>query len=288
MVTVYVDVLILLNAVVDFLILVLASALAKEQPRVIRLILASFVGALFSLYIFLPSTPFWIEFSVRVVCSATSVLCCFGFGHIKRFLRLVAFFYAASFLYVGAMLGIWFLFYPSSMAINNGVVYVDFSPLLLLATAFGCYLILTLLRLFTHKSGAGGKQVDLTLIWNTREYTVSALVDTGHNLRDEWLGRPVIVADESVFRAFFSREELDCFRRGEMDTGSRWADRFRLIPCSTVAGKAMLPALRLDTARVSSKNLLSTVRSPLLALSETSLGGDYHAVAGTDLCEVMI
>ena len=109
MVTVYVDILIILNAFVNLFILLVTSLFLKQRAAILRMVAASFVGALFSLYIFLPSGSFLIELLLRLVCAGVTVAVCFGFGSFIRFIRLCAVFYAVSFMYAGVMLAVFVL-----------------------------------------------------------------------------------------------------------------------------------------------------------------------------------
>ena len=80
MVTIYVDILIILNAFVNFFILLVTAAFCRERPKTLRIAIASFVGALFSLYIFLPSYGFAADMAARILCAAATVFTCFGRG----------------------------------------------------------------------------------------------------------------------------------------------------------------------------------------------------------------
>ena len=105
--TVYADVLIFLNMFVNFFILQLTAKICKDGYKIFRMISAALVGALFSLYIFLPKSPFLVEAFFKLVISAVIILICFGFDSIKSLLRRIGIFFATSFLYGGIMLAIW-------------------------------------------------------------------------------------------------------------------------------------------------------------------------------------
>ena len=143
---VYIDVLIFVNMFVNFFILRLSAVLCREKPRAWRILLASFVGALFSLYILLPMGDLFTQSAVKLVTGAVVVTLAFPFAGIKAFLRRVAVFFAASLLYAGFMLAVWYLLKPGGMAVNNGVVYFNVSPLLLITVTLVTYAVLTLLR----------------------------------------------------------------------------------------------------------------------------------------------
>ena len=286
-VTVYVDILILLNSFVDFFILLVTSAVCGEKPRVLRIVLASFCSALFSLVIFLPSGGFLAELGIRLACSTVTVLICFGFVRPIRFLRKVAVFYGISFIYAGIMLALWFIFEPESMSINNGVVYVGISPAVLIGATLASYIILTVIRRISRKNGSFGETVGLKLVMNGKEVPATALVDTGHSVRDSVADSVVIIADRRLMGELLGDDF--CFLESEsFAPGSLLYERYRLIPCSTVSGKTLLKAVRADKVRVYSGDTVFTVNSPVVALSEAGLGGDYDAVVGREILQVTL
>lgn len=287
MVTVYVDILIILNAFVNFFILLVTSAFMKQRPKTIRIVIASFVGALFSLYIFLPSFSFIAEAAVRLVCAAVSVFVCFGKGSFARFLRLTVVFYAVSFMYAGIMLGVWFILKPDSMAINNGIVYLDISPLLLIAVTLLSYVVLTVVRMVGNKNGSGGECVGLKCKLGDSFVSLSTLVDTGHNIRDNLATSPVIIISRDKMKELL-KEEFDAFFEGNLSPDSFLFPRYRIIPCKTVGGNALLKAVRIDSMSVHRRDTVYKIDSPVLAMSIVGLGGDYDAIAGVDILQVTV
>lgn len=286
-ITVYVDILIILNAFVNFFILLVTSAFMSERPKTYKIVISSFVGALFSLYIFLPSYSFLLESVVRLVCSATCVFICFGKVSAVRFIRLSAVFYAVSFMYAGVMLGIWFILKPESMAINNGVVYLDVSPLLLIVITLVSYIVLTIVRLLARKNGGGGEKVGLKCVLGDKFIKLYTLVDTGHNIRDNLANSPVIIISPKKMQELLGRD-FDVFSSGNLLPDDFLFSRYRIIPCKTVGGSALLKAIRCDEASVHRKDTVYKIDSPILAMSISTLGGDYDAIAGTDILQITV
>lgn len=287
-VKVYVDILIILNSFVNFFILIVTSQFFGEKPRLFRVILSSFVGALFSLTIFLETYGFLFELAVRLACSSVSVLICFGGKSILRFIKLFGVFYSVSFLYAGIMIAIKLLFDPESLSVANGVVYINISPLILIISTLVCYLVLTLIRLISAKNGAGGERVlaKLTLFENSVDLKV--LIDTGHNLKDTLTGSPVIVVEKEKLKSLLGEESFMCLVNEDFENNPEILKRFRMMPITTVSGEGMLKGVRCDSIKISRRETLFTVKNPIAVLPETTLGGDYDAVSGTDIIKVMI
>ena len=270
---VYADVLIVLNLFVNFFILKFTCRLCKENLRFLRVISASFVGAAFSLYIFLPPTGMITETVFRLVISSLIILLAFGFDSIKSFLRRIAVFFAASFLYAGGMMGIWTIFKPNNLAINNGVVYVDISPPVLIIATLVSYAMLSLMRFFSLKQAYSGKRCKLKITYNEKSIVLTALVDTGHSLIDVLTERDVIIIERKLAMQLTEiLPTINKINNVELPRG------FRLIPYSVVGGHGLLPAFIPDRVELLEGNNKREISSTMLGVSEEPLGEDYKGI----------
>lgn len=276
--TVYLDVLIFVNWFVNFFILRLSAALGRERPKAWRLLLAAFVGALFSLYIFLPLSDFLSQTAVKLVTSAVVVLLAFEFAGFKAFGRRVAIFFAASFLYAGFMMAVWYLLKPHGMAVNNGVVYFNISPLLLIFVTLSTYAVLSLLRRLAERRLP---QVTACRIWITaagKTLLANAVVDTGNTLTDSADNAPVIIlAPQAAKQLFGFIPSPTDFERAAGLPG------FRLLPFSTVGGSGLLVGFKPERIEAELPQKRYTLPFCTVAVSSTDLGGEYTAVMGPDL-----
>ena len=276
---VYVDVLIFLNLFVNFFILQLTGRICRDGCKTGRVILGALGGALFSLYIFLPPSKAIIEILFRLVVSGVIVLIAFGFDSLKSFVRRIGVFFAASFLYAGFMLAIWALLKPQNLAINNGIVYVNISPTVLILATLSSYAILTLIRFLAKKHAAGGTRCEMTVSRGAQTVSCKALVDTGHSLTDSLTGNPVIIIEQSVAEALFST--LPTVE--SVTAGGAPECGFRMIPYTTVGGRGLLEAFQPDAVTVKIDGTVQTVDRALIAISRERLGEDYKAIISPDM-----
>lgn len=275
---VYIDVLIFVNMFVNFFILRLSAVLCREKTRAWRILLASFVGALFSLYILLPMGDLFTQSAVKLVTGAVVVTLAFPFAGIKAFLRRVAVFFAASLLYAGFMLAVWYLLKPGGMAVNNGVVYFNVSPLLLITVTLVTYAVLTLLRRAAQRRLP---QVSSCRLWITvkgKTVLANAVVDTGNSLTDCTDNAPVLILSGSTAGRLlgFVPSANDFTKAAELPG-------FRLVPFSTVGGSGMLVGFKPERVETELAGQRYTLPGATAAVSLKNLGGEYTAVIGPDL-----
>lgn len=278
---VYVDVLIFLNIFVNFFILQLTARICRDGCKTGRLILGALVGALFSLYIFLPPSKAVIEIAFRLAVSGVIILIAFGFDSFKSFARRIGVFFAASFLYAGFMMAVWALLKPQNLAINNGVVYINISPAILILATLISYAVLSLIRFLFRKHAADGTRCEMTIGVGARTVRLKALVDTGHSLTDSLTGNPVVIVERSVAEHLFSAlPTVETITAGSApDCG------FRMIPYTTVGGHGLLEAFQPDSVNVTLNGKTKTVDRVLVAVSNERLGEDYKAIISPALTE---
>lgn len=275
----YADVLIFLNTFVNFFILMVTSKLCKDGFKLYRMVIAALTGAAFSLYIFLPSSPPVIEILFKLTISAVIVIICFGFDSVKSLVRRIVVFFLASFLYGGAMLAIWFMLKPENMAINNGIVYLDISPVILILTTLLSYVTISVIRFFSKKQANVGKRCCLKIETESKTVRTTALLDTGNSLCDNVTGNSVIIIEKSVAQNLLGF--LPTLENVSEYSGQNI--KFRILPFSTVGNKGLIIAFKPKCIKVETKESFAEFTNILVAISNTSLGEDYKAIINPDL-----
>jgi len=222
--TVYADVLVVLNLIVDYFLLSLSAYVLKKNVSVWRIVLSAVIGAFSSLYIFLPELPTAVEMLLKTMVCLLMCFCAFGFLNLKSFLRAFFTVTAVSFIYGGAMIAIWYAFKPSGMIINNSVVYFNVSPVFLILFSLVAYIIIFFVRKITERTAEYSKYCDIYLISDNNKTSLKAIVDTGNSVEDVFSLSEIIVVDESVMCSVFDGYPFsDSIKR-----------RYRVIPMNTV------------------------------------------------------
>lgn len=245
MTTIYIDSLFLLNFVMSWFLISLTAYFGAKTTKTARIVLAALLGAVFAFYIFLPVDALWLHIAVKLLSVLVMVLAAFGFGGLKRFVRLCGLFIGFTFLFGGLFLALANLLPQGMQQVHNGVVYIDFSPLVFLLCAGACYLLIKLFqRLFGHKAPSACAKVTLQI--GDRVQSCTVLLDNGHSLRDVFTDLPVLVL--SVQRPTALLCENDRRAVIDRDYTALAQAGFRLIPCKTVAANGLLPVCRADKA----------------------------------------
>lgn len=259
--TVYLDLALLLNFVINYLLLLSTARLTGGVQRPWRLAGAAAFGALYAGLSLLPGFGFLQGALWRIVFCAGMVAAAFGVG--RRQLRQGGLFLGLSFALGGLAycLGCWSL------------------PALLLA-AGGLYLAcrLFLRGAMTH----AGQVVPVRIALGGKEVELMALQDTGNTLKDPLSGQSVLVAQYDAARRLLpcslSPEQLQHPAEAMQLLSASSPDlRCRLVPYRAVGGSGLLLAVRCDQVTIEGR---SAGRLVAFSPARLSAAGEYQALTG--------
>lgn len=238
--TVYIDVLIGTNIIINYFIILAVAKCTKIKPRLFRIVLGSVFGALCSLIIFLPEIGFLINLIVKLIISACIILITFGFNSAKAFIKNMGLFYLISFCFAGVMLFIWFVLTPKGMVVKNSIVYFNISPVVMIVTTVVCYLIIRLIDRYTSRQESKIEICKIKIINNDRFCEFYGKIDTGNSLCEPFSQCPVIVANEDAVKNI--AEDAFNILLNYSEPTVVLKHKYRLVPFTSVGGSGLLPA----------------------------------------------
>lgn len=266
--TVYVDVLIFLNIVVDFFILLSLKTVFNIDVTFKRLVLSSIIISFFSLIALLPQINFFLNILINILTAVASVFICFGRCSIANFIKRVCCFFAINFIYAGIMIAIYMLFKPSKLAIINNVVYFDISPLLLIILTLCCYIILYIFKRITGKQGIMEKICKVHIKLNDKSYCFFGKVDTGCDVKEPFSGAPVIIVEKTVFNNLKIED-----------------NNYRVIPFSSLGGEGILTGIKAQEVIIDEHKIEKDI---YIGICKNILNGEIKALIPNDIFGVDI
>lgn len=252
--TVYLDLVILLNFLVDGLLLVGANRLTGHLPGWRRCALGALLGGIYAGVCMLPGWRFLGNVVWRMAVLAAMAVIAYGWnmGALRR---------GTIFVLLSLALG--------GMAIGLGKG--DFASLIFSAAGIALLCVLGI------RSPLGiDKYQRVELQWQGKRMSVTALVDTGNTLRDPITGACILVVGTDVGMQMGISREMICDPITAMVKGN--IPGARLIPYRAV-GKpgGMLLMIRMDEVRLGGQTI-----SPMVAFAPEEIGKHegYQALAG--------
>lgn len=209
-VKVYVDVLLIINFIIDYILLAVTSFFIKKTSKIPRMCLASATGAAYAAYAFFMPFGTLLSLLFSVVVAFLMVVLAFGIKKASVLLKNTAVFFMVSAVTAGVGFSLVFTGKAGqNYAINNGVFYAD-------VDAYTILFIFTMSIITIHTAtGYVKKQkiksrylYNVTIEKNGRTICDTALFDSGNFLCDPITQKSVIVAEWQTISALFDEEAV--------------------------------------------------------------------------------
>lgn len=280
---IYVDILLMINLLVNFLMLSAAGLLVKTPTRGWRILLSAAIGAAYSLIIFLPDMNLFFSIALRVICFAAMLFTAFSIRSFKEFLRAGGGFLMANFAFAGITLAIWLIFKPDGLTYKNGAVYFDISAVTLLLTSAACYVVIRLISYFMRRNAPDSHTATVRINYHGKEAECAALIDTGSSLKEPFSSYPAIVFEYGAIASVLPDEIKELVRR-EIKEDEAYACRgVRFISFRSVGGSGLLPAIKIDKVTVKNAKGIFVCSETYAAIYNGSLSdGEYSALIGNN------
>lgn len=293
--TMYADVVFLTNAIIDYMLLYITGHICRQPLRKRRLLLASLVGAAYTVFLFFPPLSFAFTFLAKFLFSCFMLLLAFRWTRIWNHLRLLGVFYAVSFFIGGGLLGIHLMLKEKSEIVNGIVVTHTGSSgtdptLWFIVIGFPLLWWCTRRSYYSLKANRQADMQHVRLEVDVFGHTISCqgFIDTGNRLYDPLSRTPVTVMEAQIWEGILPKElmqQLD----GDMQVDelnipeeeSCWLERMRFIPYRTVSSQSsFLVAIRPDEVRIYTDDKAYRLTRMLIGLRTVRLtaDGSYQAI----------
>jgi stage II sporulation protein GA (sporulation sigma-E factor processing peptidase) len=278
---VYLDSVLALNTLMDYLLCLVTARLAGIPLRRKRYLAAALLGGLYAGAVFLPGCGFLSAWPVKLAAGVLMALAAYG-GE-AHLLRLTLLLLAVSCAMAGCVLALGLLA-GSAVPMVNGIFYTDVDAKVLVISAAAAYLLLTVVFRGKARHGVRGQLLPVKVSIGGRTTALTALWDSGNSLRDPAGGRPVLVAApgalDDILPVRLSPQQLrDPAELLEPVLRAAPALRPRLLPYHAVGASGLLLAVRTDWVEVNKERYPGA----WAALSPTALGGGYTALWGGEM-----
>lgn len=247
--TIYLDILIAVNLFINYILLLLTAKFLSLKWKTFRLVLGEILSGIYSLYILFPEINLFLSIIIKLIMALTIVWCVFGFKSMKSFAKTTLCFYAVNFLFSGIMLGLWLLLRPTSMEMNNGVVYFNISPTVLVVSTIVSYFVIEIFYRIIGKNDTKNSFYEIKINTEGPPAKLKAKVDTGNILREPFSNLPVIIVRNSLAKKIFPENLLNLlefYRQNNMEIfpNGNIKYKIRMVPFKTVAGNGILAAFK--------------------------------------------
>ena len=214
--SIYIDLLFILNIYLDFMILFITNYILKRYTSLKRIFLGSLVGSLsiFILFIDLNSLFFFILYLIFVIFI---FICIFSYRNFKYFINNLIYLYLTSIVLGGGL-------YLFDLEIGLNIILL---------------IILSIIILFIYKMSFFKVRYNynnyskVEIIYKDNKFNYIGFIDTGNKLVDQYKNRPVNL----IYSDSFKYDYKDLI----------------LVPYETASGSGVLKCLKIDKLIIDNK-----------------------------------
>ncbi|HHW49680.1 MAG TPA: sigma-E processing peptidase SpoIIGA [Clostridiaceae bacterium] len=264
---VFLDIIILENIVMNYLILLTTSKFIRSKVSNFRLLVGAIIGAAYVvLMVVLPGIKALYTVFARILLSCVIVAVAFSPKKFNSFFKTLAIFYVCTFIFAGAAFA--FLYFNQNGGfIRNGIIYVFWRSkwtVLFLSIVMGAIIVRIFWDILQYRLVKEKLLNQLKIAFENKAIELSALVDTGNSLHDPLTNMPVVVVEFDAIKEILPADIRSIFnesRENDLVTitgiisSSQWFSRFRLIPYTSLGKEnGMLIGFKPDYIEISDSN----------------------------------
>ncbi len=296
---VYGDIILLENLVMNFIILWCTAKLLKHKSSWLMLLIASLLGAIYSLGSYFPDFKSLYTPGMKVVFSLIIIICAYLPKDIRNFAKLIGVFYVISFVFGGAAFGL-FYFLNGLKHIRYGVFYIQDFPvkILVISIIIAYFSVKYCWGIIQYRVKRERIITEINILLDDRKAVLTALVDTGNSLSEPISKAPVLVAEYSSIKELLPKDVQKIYEEGNQNdfnvianimANSELVTRFRVIPFKSLGkDNGMLLGFKPDEVQFIENNNTQNIKNIIIGIynKKLSASGEYSALIHPDILNV--
>ena len=291
--TVYLDIILIENICMNYIILLATGLILKNKISNLRLFLSSLLGSIYAVCSYITKLEIYSTIIMKLLLSIAMIYLSFNSKNIKQLLKQLVIFYLTSFAFGGCAFALLYFIRPQDILMKNGV-YIGTYPLkiALLGGIVGFVIINISFKIIKNKLNKKNMFCDIEIYLNEKVVTVHALIDTGNLLKEPITGNAVIVVEKERLYNLIPNKILDNVEQIMYGTEkienieSEYISKLRLIPFSSLGTpNGMLIGTKVDKIKIEFEEEEIESTDVIVGIYNKSLtkNGLYNALIGLDL-----
>ena len=288
--TIYIDVVLIENLIMNSIILLATGLILKEKIKKIRILLASLLGANYSLVSYLSILEIYSSMLLKIILSIVIVYIAFNPQTMKKMWKDLLLFYLTSFVFGGAAFALIYIIKPQEILMKNGLFLGTYPLKTIILGAIVAFIIM--IAAFTVvKTKITKKDMFCEIeIWlNGKKIETTAMIDTGNLLKEPITNTPVIVVEHTLLYDCIPKQILNHleellggdFNKIPKDIKEEYLSKLKFIPFSSLGKQnGMLLGMRAEGIKVKDMDRERKQNNIIVGIYNKSLTkrGEYRAL----------
>ncbi|HEY4600390.1 MAG TPA: sigma-E processing peptidase SpoIIGA [Cerasibacillus sp.] len=291
--SIYLDIIWLLNFFLDGMLLMLTQLLAKEAIKKWRILIGAFIASLLvPISIYAPDSFFTSPVG-KCLYSFLIIITTFGFHSIHRLIKRLLLFYFVSFSIGGGLIAVYFMMNHAIVITDQGWMTFhsglgDPISWLFVIIGFPISWYFTKSRMDKHaiEKLRHDQLYSVAITIKNKTYQTIGYLDSGNHLVDPLTKRCVVICDSQFLKQWFTKEDWDHLLHSYSqlnihDIPEGWESLVHVIPFHGVSGNEnILFAIRPTQLTFSNQEKQMTTNHVLIGIQfgKLSKDGKYHCL----------
>ncbi len=293
--TIYIDVVLIENLLMNYIILFATGTILKIKIKQIRIILASLLGAIYTMIAYISNLRIYSNFFLKFILSLVMIYIAFNPQNIKKLFKYTLIFYLTSFVFGGAAFALIYIVKPQEILKNNGLVLNSKSLKVIFISAVIAFAIIIIgFKVVKNKMSAKDMYCHIKIKLNQKEIETKAIIDTGNFLKEPITNTPVIVVEHTLLYECIPKEILNHLENilGGDFSGipekikEEYMPKLKVIPFSSLGKQnGMLVGIKAEEIVIENEEENKTKQNVIIGIYNKSLTkrGEYRALLGIEL-----
>lgn len=293
--TIYIDIVLIENLIMNFIILLATGIVLKEKIKTVRLLLASLLGAIYSVVSYMSILEIYSNIILKIILSIVIVYVAFNPQTMKKMWKDILIFYLTSFVFGGAAFALIYIVKPQDILMKNGL-FLGTYPLktIVLGAIVAFIIIITAFTIVRTKITKKDMFCKVEIQINGKKIETTAMLDTGNLLKEPITNTPVIVVEHTLLYDCISKEilnHLDELLGGEFNNipekiKEEYMAKLKFIPFSSLGKQnGMLLGIKADSVIIKDGEKEEQKDNIIVGIYNKSLTkmGEYRALLGIEM-----
>lgn len=284
--TVYIDVLILVNGAVGYFLIKAVQCTCGLQAPVWRVLLAALWAGVSALFILLPPLPWTVSAAAKLLLGVPSAAVAFCPVSRRAFFKSVILYFIFNIILAGTAFAVCWYAGSNMMLVNNATVYFRISPLVLIALSAVLFLLMSLAQRALHIIPQENAVYPFSVIVHDTKLQGNLLIDSGFSAQDAFTDSPVLMLSYPAVKERLSSSLqvalLLYFHQSISQSGDV---KLRILPLQTAAGTALLPAVQANAFTLKTNRKTYTAQQLTVVFSREVLGEEFCALGGLNILQ---
>lgn len=291
--TIYVDIVLLENICMNFIILFATAYIMKIQTRFLRIFASSFIGAVYAVLVYANILAIYTNILMKIILSICMVYVAYKPRSIKGMLKELILFYLVSFALGGCAFALLYIVKPQEIFMKNGV-YIGTYPIKIALLGGIVGFVVTYIGIKAVKSKIGKNEIIYTAqitIDNKSEIT-KLLLDTGNMLKDPLTNSPVVLLEKKILENLLPEELIKLMEQkvgGDInEILEEYKKRIRIIPFTSVGKQnGMMLGVKADEIKILTDVDEIINKDAIICIYNRSFSksNKFYGILGLDLLE---